>query len=49
MSRIYVTKVSHAAANEDKCIIFDTRKSFMITSIDYNVTTFDSSQDENEV
>ena len=48
-SRICVTKVSHTAGNEDKHMIFDTRKSFMIAPIDCNATTFDSSQDEDQV
>jgi len=45
-SRMCVTKVSHAAANEGRCTIFDTRKSFRIAPIDCSATTFDSSHDD---
>ena len=46
VSRVCVTKVSHAAANEGKGMIFDTRRSFWITPIDCSTTTFDSSHDD---
>lgn len=36
----WVIKVSPAVANEGKCIIFDTRKSFRIAPIDFSAPHF---------
>ena len=43
---MWVTKVSHTELNEDKCMIFDTRMSLGIASIDCSMTTFDSSHND---
>ncbi len=47
-SQMWVTRVSHTSPNEDKCMIFDMRKSLGIASIDCRATTFDSSHDDDD-
>jgi hypothetical protein len=44
-----VTNVSHAVIKEGKCMIFKTRKLFMIALINWNATTLDSSHTDSGV